>query len=80
MAMMRMATIAGEPGAGIDAAVLPRQQQLQRQRQRQRLADRIDRDPHRHAVVPNMKNVSPAKLNPVISAASRQDLGGRRTA
>jgi hypothetical protein len=41
-----------EPGAGVDAAVLPRQQQLQRQCERDGLADRIDGDPHDHAVMP----------------------------
>ncbi len=47
---MRMAD-AREPGTGVFAAFLPRQQQFQRQRQRHRLAQRIDQDPHRQAVV-----------------------------
>jgi hypothetical protein len=42
---------ARKPGAGIDAAILPRQQQLQHQRKRHRLTYRIDENPHRHAVV-----------------------------
>ncbi len=46
---------AREPGAGVAVAVAPRQQKLQRQRERQRLAQRIDQDPHRHAVVADDK-------------------------
>ena len=51
MAIMMMATVAGEPGAGVAAAMLPRQQQFQGERERQTLAQRIDQDPHRRAVV-----------------------------
>ena len=40
-----------EPGAGVFAAVLPRQQQFQGQREGQHLARRIDEHPDRHAFV-----------------------------